>query len=87
MCIRDRNVTEARNESAYCLQYIDLKKFAEYIGCEEIIESINETIISSCGMLSGVGIYFPVKGQCSKYYSDIEFSSASLWDEFISNYV
>jgi len=81
------NVTEARNESAYCLQYIDLKNFAEYIGCEEIIESINETIISSCGMLSGAGIYFPVKGQCSKYYPDIEFSSASLWDEFISNYV
>jgi len=81
------NVTEARNESAYCLQYIDLKNFAEYIGCEEIVEAINETIISSCGMLSGVGIYFPVKGQCSKYYPDTEFSSASLWDEFMSNYV
>ncbi len=81
------NVVEARNESSYCLQYIDLEKFAEILGGDEVIEAINETIISSCGTLHGVGIYFPVKGQSSKYYSDTKFSSASLWDEFISSYV
>lgn len=75
---------DIRNATAFSLQYIDLYSFASNYKAKELMNAINETIISFCGQ-KGIGIYFPLPAYISKYYGNTDFALATNWDDFIAS--
>ncbi|RLF45040.1 MAG: hypothetical protein DRN29_07420 [Thermoplasmata archaeon] len=85
--IEDDDILEARNETAYSLQYVDLYSFALHfynsMEARDLMEAINETIMAAYGQMKGIGVYFPLPPYLSKYYQNTDFAIETQWDELI----